>query len=126
MPRSGTTWIGKTFDSHPNMPYRHEPNSGRVLKAMPLIAPIENADKYRSITVPFVELLEEINTPRAACSHRQTPVKDSLIPPSSCGYWIFSGGYLSYTKLNYSSSRFNFGAGIIASNQIKRRPLWNR
>jgi hypothetical protein len=27
MPRSGTTWIGKLFDSHPNVVYYHEPDS---------------------------------------------------------------------------------------------------
>lgn len=27
MPRSGTTWLGKLFDSHPDTLYRHEPDS---------------------------------------------------------------------------------------------------
>ena len=106
------------FDSHPNTPYPHEPNSGRALKAMPLIAPIANADKYRPITVPLVELLEEMNTPRAACAQRHTRVKDSVIPPSH-GYWISSSGYLPYIKLNYLSSRFNFAASIIGSIKEK-------
>jgi hypothetical protein len=101
MPCSGTTWIGKTFDSHPNAPYRHEPNSSSALKPMPFIAPI-------------------------ADSHRHTRVKDSLIPLSICGYWTFSRGHFAYTKLNYLSSRFNFGSGTIASNQKRRRPLWNK
>ena len=123
MSRSGTTWIAKIFDSHPNTHYRHEPNSGGALTTMPLIAPI--ADKYNYIISQFIERLEDMNTPRAACSHCHTRVKDSLIPPSG-GYWIFSSTYLPYIKLNYSSSRLNFGAGIIASNQKKRRRLWNK
>jgi hypothetical protein len=31
MPRSGTTWIGKLFDSHPDVLYRHEPDSRETL-----------------------------------------------------------------------------------------------
>jgi hypothetical protein len=27
LPRSGTTWLGKIFDSHPETLYRHEPDS---------------------------------------------------------------------------------------------------
>jgi len=30
MPRSGTTWLGKIFDSHPGTLYRHEPDSGAM------------------------------------------------------------------------------------------------
>jgi hypothetical protein len=93
---------------------------------MPHIAPIADADKCPSIISQFIQCLPQLNTPKAADSHSHTRVKDSLIPPSSCGYWIFSGGDLPYTKLNYSSSRFNFAAGIIASNQRKRRLLWNK
>lgn len=36
MPRSGTTWIGKTFDSHASTLYRHEPDSQKFLENIPL------------------------------------------------------------------------------------------
>ncbi|WP_353249432.1 sulfotransferase [Salinisphaera sp. T31B1] len=34
MPRSGTTWLGKLFDSHPHVLYRHEPDTWRPLPAL--------------------------------------------------------------------------------------------
>lgn len=68
MPRSGTTWIGKIFDSHPNTLYRHEPDSGGALKSIPLIAPIAEVDKFRATVTRFVDQLPQIRTPRAAGS----------------------------------------------------------
>lgn len=38
LPRSGTTWIGKIFDSHPQTVYLHEPDSAVPLDEVPLIA----------------------------------------------------------------------------------------
>lgn len=36
MPRSGTTWIGKILDSHPDTLYMHEPDSWQRLDGIPL------------------------------------------------------------------------------------------
>ncbi len=36
MPRSGTTWLGKIFDSHPDTLYRHEPDSRGTFDTLPL------------------------------------------------------------------------------------------
>lgn len=44
MPRSGTTWLGKIFDSHPDTLYRHEPDAWGRLNALPLLA---DAGQYR-------------------------------------------------------------------------------
>ena len=38
LPRSGTTWIGKIFDSHPRTLYLHEPDSAVPMNGIPLIA----------------------------------------------------------------------------------------
>lgn len=47
MPRSGTTWIGKTFDSHPDLAYRHEPDSQfRLNGVLPLLPDVQEADTY--------------------------------------------------------------------------------
>ena len=46
MPRSGTTWIGKIFDSHPDTVYRHEPDTWRPMTPIPLIAERDLADEH--------------------------------------------------------------------------------
>lgn len=37
MPRSGTTWLGKIYDSHPDVHYLHEPDTQWPLNDLPLI-----------------------------------------------------------------------------------------
>lgn len=37
LPRSGTTWLGKIFDSHPATIYRHEPDSVERIAHIPLL-----------------------------------------------------------------------------------------
>ncbi|MBU1060508.1 MAG: sulfotransferase [Proteobacteria bacterium] len=39
MPRSGTTWVSKMFDSHPDTLYLHEPDSVNLLDFLPIIPP---------------------------------------------------------------------------------------
>ncbi len=62
MPRSGTTWIGKLFDSHPDTLYRHEPDSVRKLK-MPLFPEKEDAVRYREELECFIEALPQMRSP---------------------------------------------------------------
>lgn len=56
MPRSGTTWIGKLFDSHPDTLYRHEPDSVRVL-SVPLFPEKRDAHRYSDELKQFVAAL---------------------------------------------------------------------
>ena len=56
MPRSGTTWIGKLFDSHPDTLYRHEPDSVRRL-SLPLFPDKQDALQYRQELERFVASL---------------------------------------------------------------------
>ena len=62
LPRSGTTWIGKLFDSHPDTLYRHEPDSVQRL-AMPLFPPVEAASRHRSELERFVASLPRMRSP---------------------------------------------------------------
>jgi hypothetical protein len=67
LPRSGTTWIGKLFDSHPRTIYRHEPDSVKRLEWLPLI--VENDYyKYETGLRDFVCRLPAIRNPKVAAS----------------------------------------------------------
>lgn len=71
MPRSGTTWIGKIFDSHPDTLYRHEPDSWGLLNAIPLMAPIEPAGAYSRDIQDFCARLPGMKLTKVAAS---TPI----------------------------------------------------
>ena len=59
LPRSGTTWIGKLLDSHPDTLYRHEPDSVYRL-AMPLFPEMHEAGRYRQELEQFVAALPDM------------------------------------------------------------------
>lgn len=44
--RSGTSWLGKIFDSHPNVIYRHEPDDAIGVKEVPLVCQIEDVPRF--------------------------------------------------------------------------------
>lgn len=56
MPRSGTTWVGKLVDSHPETLYRHEPDSVQRL-SLPLYPEVQSAPDYRNELEQFVAAL---------------------------------------------------------------------
>ena len=65
LPRSGTTWIGKLFDSHPDTLYRHEPDSVYRL-AMPLFPEISEAGRYRQEIEDYVIALPGMQAAKIA------------------------------------------------------------
>src|SRR5918999_996008 len=88
MPRSGTTWIGKIFDSHPDTLYRHEPDSASdEIKSIPLVASPSNAERYREVLSAFIEGLPHLKTARSAGSL-------PLFPKRYC-----SSAHLQFKKL---------------------------
>jgi hypothetical protein len=68
LPRSGTTWVGKIFDSHPRTLYKHEPDTFPLAPAMPWSPDVEETEVLRPAALHFLNLLPNVNTGRAAGS----------------------------------------------------------
>ena len=64
LPRSGTTWLGKIFDSHPDTFYSHEPDSAQPFRGIPLLLAAEPAAEYRARLTQEVERLRGLRTTR--------------------------------------------------------------
>lgn len=68
MPRSGTTWLGKIFDSHPDTLYRHEPDSHGTLNTLPLFAYANDAENYRIFLQTYIENLALVREEKVSAS----------------------------------------------------------
>ena len=69
MPRSGTTWLGKIFDSHPAVLYRHEPDTWQRLSDVPIVAGRATRQIHAARLQAFVESLPAIRADRV-CGKR--------------------------------------------------------
>jgi len=65
-PRSGTTWLGKIFDSHPETLYRHEPDSVERATHIPLLVPPERIDTLRDEALDYVTRISAIRTSKVS------------------------------------------------------------
>lgn len=106
MPRSGTTWIGKIFDSHPDTLYRHEPDSWGLLNSIPLMAAAESAEKYAADVRNFCGRLPGMKLTKVAAS---TP--------------MFRKKY--YSPLRYQLFRLNVLAVKAAAKLFGELPIYN-
>lgn len=96
MPRSGTTWVGKLFDSHPDTLYRHEPDSVRHLD-MPLYPELEAAPDYRGELQRFVAALPQFRSAKVVG-------KQPLFPKR-----YLSGAALGAYRLSVGAARLASG-----------------
>ena len=60
-PRSGTSWLGKIFDSHPDVLYRHEPDLALWDRRLPFLIPQDQVHAYTAIARDYVNRL--LSTP---------------------------------------------------------------
>ena len=56
-PRSGTTWVAKVFDAHPDVIYRHEPDSALSNSHIPAHVPEEDLSAYIDDARAYVDRL---------------------------------------------------------------------
>ncbi|HET7586545.1 MAG TPA: sulfotransferase [Gammaproteobacteria bacterium] len=61
LPRSGTTWLGKIFDSHPRTLYRHEPDNYPRLESLPRFPSPAEAEAHLEFLHDFVAELPRRN-----------------------------------------------------------------
>lgn len=73
MPRSGTTWLAKIFDSHPDTLYRHEPDSVAATRDFPVIVPQDAVETYVQSARHYLDLLTDVRGIKAAGSLPQFP-----------------------------------------------------
>ncbi len=94
MPRSGTTWLGKIFDSHPRTLYRHEPDSVLRNHALPMFIPPERFEQHGTEMVRWVERLLSVKTAKTSGKtplFHNSPLKKSRPSDSVTRAWFESG-----------------------------------
>lgn len=106
MPRSGTTWIGKIFDSHPDTLYRHEPDSWGLLNSIPLMAPVERSHDHARHILEFCARLPGMKQTKVAAS---TP--------------IFPKSY--YSPLRFQLFRLNVFAAKVVAKVFGEQPVYS-
>lgn len=65
-PRSGTSWLGKIFDSHPRVIYRHEPDDVLRQTEFPVHCPVEDIPRYLDSAARYVKVLTTVRTVKTA------------------------------------------------------------
>lgn len=107
MPRSGTTWLGKIFDSHPGTLYRHEPDSYGRMNFLPLAPSVEEAPARAAEVQAFFEGM--------------AGVRDTKIAASSP---IFAKSYLNGVQMAWNRLAMSGAKALTRFTGELRAPLW--
>lgn len=119
LPRSGTTWLGKIFDSHPETLYRHEPDSVRRL-SMPLFPDVRHSECYAAELEAFVSGLPDMRLPKVVAKGPIFP-KRYLSSPALMAY---RAGVMLSRLSGQRAQRHNVPFSPTAAGYMKRRVVW--
>lgn len=64
-PRSGTSWLGKIFDSHPNTLYRAEPDKELRNTEIPFLCSAQDIENFRVATARYTDELLNVHNSNA-------------------------------------------------------------
>ncbi len=62
--RSGTTWLAKIFDSHPEVLYRHEPDFALGTTTLPPFVALDDLEQYVDPARDYLEQLCDVREPQ--------------------------------------------------------------
>jgi len=79
-PRSGTSWLGKIFDSHPDVLYRHEPDTVLRTWDLPWMCTRDDVDTYADAARLYLRQLIGIATLKTAGSRPMFPKRFESTP----------------------------------------------
>ena len=68
LPRSGTTWLAKILDSHPQTLYQHEPDIPPTFPSMPLLVVPEQYEAFSAAIKYFASGLNELGRVRTSAT----------------------------------------------------------
>jgi hypothetical protein len=120
LPRSGTTWLGKIFDSHPDTFYSHEPDSARPLRDVPLLLPAKPSEECRATLLREVERLRTVRTVKVVGKLPLFPKSYSMPLPT----WVRSKELLILKSLSRPFGDLDVPVHVAGRLEAASRWVW--
>lgn len=91
VPRSGTSWLGKIFDSHPWVLYRHEPDDVSARADFPGICAVEDIPRYADAARRYVARLTTVRLVKSVGTRPIFPKPFQRLPAHYLRYSLTLG-----------------------------------